>query len=229
MKKENPKISASLRTVIGRKVKHLRAAGQTPATIYGHQFEPISIQFTALDLNKIFDQVGESSLVEIIIGENNYPVIFKNPQFHPVSSDLIHIDCYKVNLKEKITATVPLELVGESLAVKNGNTLMQILNEIEIEALPVDLPEKVEIDISSLVEVDNKIIVSELNLDREKIEIKNDPEQVVIIIEAPRVEEEPVVEPEAEVLPEDVPATAQKTEEEIAAKADESAAEKTEK
>ena len=203
MKKENPKISAALRTITGRKVKHLRSSGQIPATIYGHKFEPISIQFSALELNKIFEQVGESSLVEIIVGENNYPIIFKNPQFHPISSDLIHIDCYKVNLKEKITTTVPVELIGESLAVKNGNTLMQILSEIEIEALPADLPDK--------------------------IEVKNDSEQAVVIIEAPRVEEEPVVEAEAELTPEDVPATAQKTEEEKAAKAAQEASEKDEK
>lgn len=229
MKKENPKISATPRTITGRKVKHLRKSGQIPSTIYGHQFEPISIQFNTQELNKTFEQVGESSLVEIIVGENNYPIIFKNPQFHPISSDLIHIDCYKVNLKEKITTTVPIELIGESLAVKNGNTLMQILNEIEIEALPTDLPEKIEIEISSLTEVDDKIIVSQLNINREKIEIKNDPEQAVIIIEAPRVEEEPVPEAEAEVSPEDVPATAQKTEEEKAAKEAEEATEKSEK
>lgn len=228
MKKENPKISAALRTVTGRAVKRLRKAGLTPATIYGHKFEPISIELQTLELNKIFDHAGESSLVEIVVGENNYPVIFKNPQFHPITGDLIHIDCYKVNLKEKITTTVPIELVGESLAVKNGNTLMQILDEIEIEALPSDLPEKIEVDISGLVEVDNKVLVSELSVDRQVIEIKNDPEQVVVIIEAPRVEEEPVVVAE-EATPADVPATAQKTEEEKAAKEAESAAEKSDK
>jgi large subunit ribosomal protein L25 len=228
MKKENPKISAALRTVIGRAVKNLRKAGLTPATIYGHKFEPISIELPTLELDKMFSHAGESSLVEIVVGENNYPVIFKNPQFHPITGDLIHIDCYKVNLKEKITTTVPVELVGESLAVKNGNTLMQILDEIEIEALPSDLPEKIEVDISGLVEVDNKVLVSELSVDRQVIEIKNDPEQVVVIIEAPRVEEEPVVVAE-EATPADVPATAQKTEEEKAAKEAESAAEKSDK
>lgn len=228
MKKENPKISAAIRTVTGRKVKHLRSAGLTPATIYGHKFEPLSIQVSTLELNKIFDQAGESSLVEIVIGEDKYPVIFKNPQFHPVSSDLIHIDCYKVNLKEKITTTVPVELIGESLAVKNGNTLMQVLNEVEVEALPSDLPEKIEVDITSLIEVDNKITVAELNIDREIIEVKNAPEQVVVIIEAPRVEEEPVVA-EEEVAPGDVPATAQKTEEEKAEKEASEAEEKSDK
>ncbi|HBP51542.1 MAG: 50S ribosomal protein L25 [Candidatus Shapirobacteria bacterium GW2011_GWE1_38_10] len=229
MKKENPKISAALRTVTGRKVKNLRLAGLTPATIYGHKFEPISIELSTPELNKIFDQAGESLLVEIVIGENNYPIIFKNPQFHPVSSDLIHIDCYKVNLKEKISTMVPIELIGEAPAVKNGNTLMFIQNEIEVEALPSDLPEKIEVDVSLLAEVDNKITVAELNVDRNIIEIKTDPEQVVVIIEAQRVEEEPVVV-EEEISPEDVPATAQKTEEEKAAKeAAEGEEEKTDK
>ena len=226
MKKENPKISAALRTVTGRAVKNLRKAGLTPATIYGHKFEPISIELSTLDLNKTFDQAGESSLVEIVVGENKYPVIFKNPQFHPITSDLIHIDCYKVNLKEKITTTVPVELIGESPAVKNGCVLMQIINEIEIEAFPSDLLEKIEVDISGLLEVDNMILVSELNIDRQIIDIKTDPEQVVVTVEAQRVEEEIPVE---EAAPVDVPATAQKTEEEKAAKEAEDAAEKSDK
>jgi large subunit ribosomal protein L25 len=229
MKKENPKISAALRTVTGRAVKNLRKAGLTPATIYGHKFEPISIELSTLELNKMFDQAGESLLVEIIIGENSYPVIFKNPQFHPVTGDLVHIDCYKVNLKEKITTIVPVELVGESPAVKNGNTVMHVLNEVEVEALPSDLPEKIEVDISALAEVDNKVTVAELNVDRSLVEIKNDPEQVVVIIEAQRVEEEPEVVAEEEVAPGDVPATAQKTEEEKAAKEAEEAEEKSDK
>lgn len=215
MKKENPQIKAALRTVVGRKVKHLRSIGQIPSTIYGHQFEPLSVQFTALELDKLFEQVGESGLVEILIGDNKYPVLFKNPQYHPITGDLIHLDCYKVNLKEKITATVPVELVGEAPATKVGNTLMHILNEVEVEALPADLPEKIEVDITGLIEVDSKITVADLNIDRSKIEIKNAPEQVVALIEAPRVEEEPVATEEA--TPADVPATAQKTEEEKAA------------
>ncbi len=209
MKKENPKLSGTIRTVTGRKVKQLRQQGQTPATIYGHGMEPLSVQFTSIELDKIFTHAGESLLVDVMINEDKYPVIFKNPQFHPVLGDLIHIDCYKVNLKEKIVTTVPLELVGESPAVKAGNVLVQVLSELEVEALPSDLPEKIEVNIEYLLEVGNKISISDLHLD-EGIEIKNDPEQVIALIEEPKVEEEPVVE---EVSPEDIPATAQKSEE----------------
>lgn len=211
MKKENPKLSGSIRTVTGRKVKKLRQAGQIPATVYGQAMTPISVQFAALELDKIFEHAGESTLVEINIDKETYSVIFKNPQFHPVLGDLIHIDCYKVNLKEKIITTVPLELVGESLAVKNGNVLVPVAAEIEIEALPADLPEKIEVDISSLEEIGQKITVADLKVDKDIIEIKTDSEQVIAIIEEPKVEEEPVVE---EVAPEDVPATAQKSAEE---------------
>lgn len=211
MKKENPKLSGTLRTVTGRKVKKLRQAGQIPATIYGQAMTPISVQFAALELDKISEHAGESTLVEINIDKDTYPVLFKNPQFHPVLGDLIHIDCYQVNLKEKIVASVPLELIGESPAVKNGNILVPVTDEVEIEALPADLPEKIEVDISSLEEIGQKISVSDLQVDKDLIEIKTDPEQVIAIIEEPKVEEEPV---EAEVAPEDVPATAQKSEEE---------------
>lgn len=211
MKKENPKLSGTLRTVTGRKVKKLRQAGQIPATIYGQAMTPISVQFAALELDKIFEHAGESTLVEINIDKDTYPVLFKNPQFHPVLGDLIHIDCYQVNLKEKIVASVPLELIGESLAVKNGNILVPVTDEVEIEALPADLPEKIEVDISSLEEIGQKISVSDLQVDKDLIEIKTDPEQVIAIIEEPKVEEEPV---EEEVAPEDVPATAQKSEDE---------------
>jgi len=227
MKKENPKISAVLRTVTGRAVKNLRLQGLTPSTIYGHKFEPLSIQFSAAEIEKLFNTVGESTLVEIVIDGETYPVLFKNPQYHPISSNLVHLDCHKVNLKEKIIASVPVELIGEAPATKDGNTLMHILNEVEVEALPANLPEKIEVDISGLIEIDNKITVADLILDRDLIEIKNAPDQVVCLIEAPRVEEEPVVE--AEATPVDVPATAQKTEEEKAAKAAEEAAEKSDK
>lgn len=209
MKKDNPTLSAAIRTVTGRKVKQLRQQGQTPATIYGHNMEALSIQFTSLELDRIFAHAGESLLVDVKINEDKYPVIFKNPQFHPVLGDLIHIDCYKVNLKEKIITTVPLELIGESPAVKAGNILVSVLSELEVEALPSDLPEKIEVNTEYLLEVGNKISVADIHLD-EGIEIKNDPEQVIALIEEPKTEEEPVAE---EVAPEDIPATAQKTEE----------------
>lgn len=218
-------IKAEVRTLTGRKVRQLRKLGKTPATIYGHNFEPVSISVSTMELNKLYSHVGESTLVEIHMGDTVLPVLFKNPQYHPVSSDLIHIDCHKVNLKEKIIATVPLEFIGESLSVKNGNVLMTILDEIEVEALPANLPEKIVVDLSVLVDIDAQITVADLNIDKTLVEVKNEADQVIVKTDLPKVEEEPVVE-EAEATPADVVATSQKTPEELAAKDEQKAAEK---
>lgn len=215
MKKEEHQIKAEKRTVFGRKVKFLRKEGLLPATIYGHKFEPISIQFKTLEVEKLYGEVGESGLVEVLVGEEKYPVLFRNPQYSPVESDLIHIDCYKVNLKEKITATVPVEFVGESQAVKDGNVFVAVSEEVEVEALPTDLPESITVDISNLNNVDDMITVGDIKLD-DKVEMVTSLDQVIAKIEEPRAEE---VAPTEEAAPVTVaPATNQKTEEEKAAK-----------
>ena len=177
-----------------------------------------------MELNKLFSHVGESTLIEISLGDSKLPVLFKNPQYHPLSSDLIHIDCHKVNLKEKIIATVPLEFIGESMSIKNGNILMTVIDEIEVEALPADLPEKIIVDLSTLVDIDAQITIADLIVDKSKVEVKNEADQVVVKTDLPKVEEEVVVE--AEATPADVEATSQKTPEELAAKDAEKAAEK---
>lgn len=224
MTKTTAHINATLRELTGRKVKQLRNKGLTPATIYGHNFTPISVSFSTIELNKLYSHAGESTLVEVKMDDTTLPILFKNAQYHPVSSDLIHIDCHKVNLKEKIIATVPLEFIGESMSVKNGNVLITVLDQIEVEALPTNLPEKIEVDLSVLIDIDAQITIADLVIDRSKIEIKNEADQVVVKTDLPKVEEE-VVE-EAEATPADVVATSQKTPEELAARDAEKAADK---
>jgi len=212
MIKEKHEIKAEIRTVLGRKVKHLRDAGLVPATIYGHKFESVSIQFNALELQKIYDKVGESGLIELLVGSDKYNIIFRNPQYSPVESEIVHIDCYKVNLKEKISAFIPIVLIGEAPALKDGNTLVSITDEVEVEALPTDLPESIEIDISILAEVGQMITVEDIKLD-EKVTMITLLDQAIVKVEEPRAEE--VIEEVTE--PVEVPAMNQKTEEEKAA------------
>jgi large subunit ribosomal protein L25 len=222
MTKDKHQIKVDKRTILGRKVKHLRKDGSTPSTIYGHKFESISIQFKTTELEKVFKEAGESGLIELLIGEEKLPVLLRNPQYDPITSNLLHVDCYKVNLKEKITALVPIEFIGESQAVKDGNVLVEVTDEIEIEALPTDLPKNIEVDLSILKAVDDMINVADLKIDNEKLTVMTHLEQVIIKIEEPRVEEEILPTPEeveegeegGEVAPGDVPATEQKTEEE---------------
>lgn len=215
MKKENPKLKATVRTLTGRKVQQLRRQGLMPSSVYGQGMEPVSIQVVDKEFEAIFDHVGESGLVDLVIDEKVLPVLFRNPQYHPVYGTLTHVDCYKVNLKEKIVTMVPIEFVGESQAVKEGKVLVEVTNEVEIEALPTDLIEKIEVDLSKLENIDSVITVADLNVDRKVVEIKTDPEQVIVKVDEPKVEEEPVAE-EAPA-PGDVPAMAQKTPEELEA------------
>ena len=213
MTKEKHEIKAENRTALGRKVKQIRKQGFIPATIYGKGLDSKSVQFLGVELVKLFEDVGESTLVNLVLENENLPILFRNPQYHVIEGNLIHIDCYKVNLKEKISAMVPIELIGESQAVKEGNTLVTVTDEVEIEALPADLPEKIEIDLSALETLESVITVADINIDLSKLEIKTDKEQLIAKVEEPRVEEE-VVAPAEEVAPGDVPAMNQKTEEE---------------
>ena len=207
MTKEKHQIKAAVRTVTGRKVKQIRKEGWLPATVYGKEFESLSIQFNLAEIVKLFDEIGESTLVEVTLDEKEkLPVLFRNPQYHPIDGNMIHIDCYKVNLKEKIKAMVPIELVGESQAVKDGNILVTVTDEIEVEGLPADLPEKIEIDLSVLENLESTITVADLKIG-DKLEILTDLEQLIAKVEEPKAEEEPVVE---EVSPEDVEVITQK-------------------
>ena len=215
MTKQNPTLKAEVRTITGKKVKNLRKAGILPATVYGQEMTPISVQMIDKDMETIFHHVGESGLVELELDGNKLPILFRNPQYHPVEGNLIHIDCFKVNLKEKIITVVPLEFINESASVKAGNVLVEVANEVEVEALPGDLPEKIEVDLAKLETIDSVITMADLVIDRSKIEIKNDADQVVVKTEEPRVEEEVVVEESTEITP--APAMNQKTEEEKAA------------
>jgi len=215
MTKTNPQLSAAVRTITGKKVKQLRKQGIIPATIYGQEMTPMSVQFVEKEINSVFDHVGESGLVDLMLEGKKLPILFRNPQYHPVMGTLTHIDCFKVNLKEKINAFVPIEFIGESAAVKAGKVLVEVVNEVEVEALPTDLPEKIEVDLAALETIDSEVTIADLIVDRTKVEIKNDPEQVVIKVEEPKVEEEPVAEETGDVVV--APAMNQKTPEEKAA------------
>jgi large subunit ribosomal protein L25 len=210
MTKEKHEVKAQIRKVLGKKVKKIRKEGFIPATIYGKRMESVSIQIEAKEFAKIFAEVGESGVVELLVDETKYPVLFKNPQYDPITSEYIHIDCHKVNLKEKIKASIAVELIGESDAVKAGNILVEVTDEIEVEALPNDLPENFTIDLATLTEVDQMITVADLKIDKSKVEILTPEDTVIVKTEAPRVEE--VIEEETP-SPEDVPATEEKTEE----------------
>lgn len=185
-------LKAQKREVSGRKVKNLRLEGILPANVFGKKVKSLSIQLNSKEFAEVYKKAGETGIVSLEIEKEkeSRPVLIYNLQAHPVSDMPLHVDFLQVDLKEKVTARVPVELVGESPAEKQGlGTVVQQIQEIEVEALPADLPEKFEIDKTELTEVDQLVKVSDLKVDRSKVEIKTDGESIVVKVEPPQKEE----------------------------------------
>lgn len=148
--------------------------------------------------------MGETGLITLKLSgakeKEDRAVLVSNVQYDPVSDTPIHIDFRQVDLKEKVTASVPVELSGECPAEKTGvGTAVQYIDELEVEALPADLPEKFGVDISTLAEVDQAIKVSDLKYDKSKVEIKAEEEAIIAKVEPPQKEE--VIAPPVEEVP----------------------------
>src|SRR3989339_2251841 len=173
-------LSAQKRTVLGRKVKKIREEGLIPGHVFGHKVKTIHVQVKKGEFSKVFEEVGETGIVNLAVDGEKRPVLIRNLQVHPVTDKPLHIDFYQVNLAEKVKVDVPLEIVGESPAVeKKIGLLLTPVSEIEVEALPADLPEKIEVDVSKLENVGDEIKIKDLKVDRAKIAILQDEELVV--------------------------------------------------
>ena len=184
-------IFAERRSLFGRKVRRLRNEGLLPANIYGKDFKSVAVQVNYRDFERIFKNVGETQLLYVDLDKEEIPVLVHSVQKNPLTGELLHADFLKVNLGEKVSAMVPVVDIGESPAEKQGvGTVVFYINELEVEALPTDIPERIEVDISSLSEVDQSILVADLRLDRSKLEIKANPDELVAKVEAVKKEEE---------------------------------------
>lgn len=194
------------RDIFGRKVKRLRKEGRIPANIFGNKIESHAVSVDSKEFAEVFKKAGETQIINL----EGKSVLVSNIQTDPISGEVIHIDFRQVSLTEKIEAKIPVEVEGESPAEKqNLGTVVQQIHEIEVEALPSDLPEKIIVDVSTLVEVDQAIYVKDLKVDS-KVIIKTDPESIIVKVEAPTVEEVVEVAPVAEA-----PVEAEKPTEEV--------------
>lgn len=189
---QHPKLTAETRATLGKKVKQLRKDGKMPANVYGKHIESRAIQVTYTDFLAMYKELGETGIIDLIIDGKAVPVLIKNPQVNYKSHTPYHVDFYQVNLKEKIKTFVPVKLVGEPKAVADKlGLLMQVLQEIEIEALPESLPEAIEADTTSLEEVGDMLEVTDLTAP-EGVTILTTADQVVAqISELVQEEKEP--------------------------------------
>lgn len=190
----NPKLTTTTRKVFGRKVKSLRQQGLLPATVYGKDLKSASLSVEEKVFNQVYAQVGETGLIDLSVeGEKKVrPVLVHNLQVDPVTSQPLHVEFHQVDLTKKVMVNIPVEITGEAPAVSKGGVLVTLLNEIEIEALPSDLPEKFEVDVSKLEEIGQSILVKDLKYDDKKIKLLiEDLESPIVQIEEPAKEEEP--------------------------------------
>jgi len=178
------KLTAQIRTVTGKKVKLLRKNDLIPATLYGKGIKSISIECPLKTLVSIIHEAGESGLVYLTVGETTHPTLIHTVQHHPVTDEILHVEFHEVNLKETVKANIPVVLTGESVAVKEGTgTLLQITMEIEVEALPTDLPEKFEVDVTNLAAVNDEIQVKDVNAGA-KVTVVTAPDQIIVKVGA---------------------------------------------
>jgi large subunit ribosomal protein L25 len=178
-------IKALKRSLIGKKVRKLRKQGELPANIYGKGIPSLAVSLVYKDFQNAFSKVGETGLVYLSVeGETkDRPILFHNIQKNPVTNNALHIDLYQVDLKEKITSKVPVVVVNEAKAVTDKiGVLLQPLAEIEVEALPTDLPENIEIDVLKLGAIDDSLFVKDLHVDESKITILTNPDETVVKI-----------------------------------------------
>lgn len=194
-------LKAEKRAVLGKKVKTLREGGFLPAELYGNGVENVHLTLNASDFDKVYREGGENTIVNMKFGDESRPVLIHDVQVDPVSQQVLAVDLYQVNLKEKIITNVPLEFVGESHAVEElEGVLIKALDEVEVEALPMDIPHSIEVDISVLDDFSKSISVADLKVSGDFV-IKTDPETGVASVAEPREEEE---EPAEEMGVEDV-------------------------
>ncbi|PWH20870.1 MAG: 50S ribosomal protein L25 [Ardenticatenia bacterium] len=197
-------LRADLRTHFGKQVQQLRAQGWVPAVVYGSHYPTTPIQVEAKALQKTLARAGGSKLIRLqIAGREPISVLTREVQRDLLRHHIIHVDFQQVVMTEKITAEVPLHLIGEAPAVKDfGGILVYGIDHVEVHCFPADLPAAIEVDLSVLKRIHDAITVGDLKLP-EAITVLTEPETMIARIEAPRIAE--VVEEAVEEAPTEEP------------------------
>lgn len=157
------KLAVEKRKVLGKKVHKLRKEGFLPANIYGKGVKSLSVQVPYKEFEKVYKEAGVTGIVDVEVGGEIRPSLIHNVQQDYYNHKLLHADFFQVNLKEKVKTMVKIVTIGEPKAVSEKlGLLMQTLSEVEIEALPTDLPDKIEVNVEPLAELNAQITVGEI-------------------------------------------------------------------
>lgn len=178
------------RGVFGKKIKSNRTEGKLPAVLYGKGIETSPLFVSLKDFKKIWKEAGESTIINLEIDGDKKPtsVIIHEVATDPVKDEPLHVDFYKVEMNKPIKAMIPLVFEGVAPAVKElGAMLVKVLREVEVEALPKNLPHEIKVNISKLAEIGSHITAGDLELP-ESVKILSKPEEIVAIAEMPKEE-----------------------------------------
>jgi len=182
-------IKATKREVAGKGVKALRRTGVLPAVIYGKHIEPINISLDAHSASLQLAKISSSTIVTIEVDGKEYPTLVREKQRDFIKNRLLHVDFLAVSLTERIRAEVTLHFTGVSVAVKDYNAIMvHNLEQFHVECLPTDLPEYIEIDVSTLSRPGDGVRVKDVPVS-DKIRVLEDPEVMVAVAAASKIEE----------------------------------------
>lgn len=199
---ETKKLNAEKREKVRKHVKEVRQDGNIPAVVYGKGIKPVSLAVDKKEFIKLYKQAGENTLIDLSIsGNDTRKILISEVQLDPITDAPIHIDFHQVKLDEKVTTEIPLEFINEeaSPAVKElGGTIIKEKDVLEVESLPSDIPHDIEVDLLILKTFSDMIRVSDLKVPS-NVKVLNDLDEVVVLVEEPRSEEE-LKELEAEVV-----------------------------
>jgi large subunit ribosomal protein L25 len=190
-------LKANRRTLLGKQVKAMRREGMLPAVIYGHYIEPISIVMDLRDTSKSLAGLAPSALVTVDVEGETHRALVREKQRNKITGILLHVDFLAVSMKEKLRSQVYMEIVGVPPAIKEfSGVLVTGSDEVEVECLPQDLPERLVVDVSGLMKIGDGIYVRDLVVP-EGVKILEEPDTMIALITAQaaeEVEEAPVVE-----------------------------------
>jgi large subunit ribosomal protein L25 len=191
-------LNATKREVVGKQVRALRREGKLPAVIYGRHTAPLNINLDAHTASLALGKVTSSSLVTINLDGTEYPALVREKQRDYIKNHLLHVDFLAVSMSETLRTSVSVHFIGVSAAVKDFNAvLVKNLEQLEVECLPTDLPERIDVDISILTKPGEGIRVREVKVP-DNVRLLNDPDTMVAVATFAKVEEEAAAVPGAE-------------------------------
>lgn len=215
-------LAVQIREKFGKQVKVLRRQGLIPAELYGRGVENLHVAVPVRDFARVFKEAGTSTILNLLVGSEKHPAIIYNVSRNYLTGEVEHVDFYEVRMDEKIKAKIPVEFLGVSPAVRDkGGILNKSILEVEVEALPGDLPHRLEVDLSFLSELNQSIYIKDIIVPK-GVKILIDPETPVVSVTEPRAEEA------VEAPPVDVTAVKVETEEKKAERVAEKVSEKEE-